>query len=256
MNITDVNLDQTLAVVVFPSYNEVDNLDRILGQLGSELLPTDLVIISDDSGVGHRAKLEIACLTAMESSPAQICFSYAPNKSGRGAAVRRAFQDAQMKNPKISKFLEADSDGSHRVEDILSLLRMESDFDLIIGSRYSRGSKISGWPLSRRVFSRALNLTIPRILSVNSRDLTNGLRRYSSQAVSTMLAEEAKNTGFIYLSESAYLISRHKMSILDIPIHFENRVHGESTVGRRELSDSLAGIVRLISLRVKHLARR
>lgn len=190
----------------------------------------------------------------MSKSQASIIFNYAEIKSGRGAAVRRTFEWARSIHPEISFYVEADSDGSHRPADIIRILRTESNADLVIGSRYSRGSKISGWPLGRRVFSKMLNLTIPRILLVPSADLTNGLRRYSSKATNLLLENPPQNPGFIYLSECAYLISKNNLSIEDLPIHFENRLHGESTVGRREIFNSLNGLFKLIVLRLNDVS--
>jgi dolichol-phosphate mannosyltransferase len=248
------DLTNVTSVLAFASYNEKENLARLLGLIGPHLSNQHMIIIADDSGQESRALLEHSCLAALGESKANICFSYAELKSGRGAAIRRSFAAAIEKNPNISWFLESDSDGSHRPEDIVLLLNSSSNADLLIGSRYSNGSRITGWPIGRRIFSKVLNLIIPKVLNVKARDLTNGLRRYSNRAVSELLRHKAENNGFIYLSEVAYLLSREGFFISDTPIHFENRVFGESTVGRAEIIASLAGLGKLIVLRIRNLA--
>lgn len=255
MELKDVDLRGITSFLVLASFREAPNLELLLSALAPRLHKSALVIVSDDSGANYRPTLEEACARAMTKSEAQICFSYSDNKSGRGAAVRRAFELIHKKSNDAEKYLEADSDGSHRADDIIQILQQDSEADLIIGSRYSPGSKISGWPLGRRIFSRLLNWTIPTILGVPSNDLTNGLRRYSPAAVAALLSKEPKNSGFIYLSETAYHIARSQLKIQDTPIHFENRMFGSSTVGRVEILMSVKGLLQLIILRLRDLVR-
>jgi dolichol-phosphate mannosyltransferase len=253
MELKEIDLGETHSILVFPSYLEAENLEILISSLSPFLTANDLIVVADDSGADYRALLEDSCTRALQGSNGRLCFSYSDAKNGRGAAVRNAFESAQKNGSTISKFLEADSDGSHRPDDIIKILRHSSDADLLIGSRYSRGSKISGWPISRRIFSKILNLSIPSILGVNSNDLTNGLRRYNQNAIQVMLSEDAKNKGFIYLSETAYLIAQADLAVEDVPIHFENRLFGESTVGRSEIFNSLSGLIRLVGLRLKNV---
>lgn len=255
MELKDADLRGVTSFIVFASFREAPNLEKLLTALGPHLDKSNMIIISDDSGPNYRSVLEDACSKGMSKSVAQICFSYSPNKSGRGAAVRRAFEIVQAKSKTAEKYIESDSDGSHRASDILKILDADSEADLIIGSRYSKGSKITGWPISRRVFSRVLNLTIPTILNVPSKDLTNGLRRYNAAAVGVMLNKPLKNSGFIYLSETAYHISKSKLRIEDIPIHFENRVFGTSTVGTTEIFMSVKGLMKLVITRIRDIGR-
>lgn len=255
MELSEISLIGVDSIIVLASYKEAPNLERLISAVGPNLVQSDLIIIADDSGVNYRRLLEETCEKAMSNSQARICFSYVEVKDGRGSAIRRAFKFVFANSTSVHNFVEADSDGSHRPDDIIRILRSESRADLLIGSRYSPGSKISGWPLARRIFSRALNFAIPKILAVPSSDLTNGLRKYGRSAVEIMLGFEAKNKGFIFLSESAYHISQAKLQIEDIPIHFENRVFGESTVGASELLNSLSGLIALIWMRIRKIVR-
>jgi dolichol-phosphate mannosyltransferase len=253
MKLNEIDLSETHSILVFASYLEAENLELLISCLNPFLTANDLIVVADDSGPNYRALLEDSCTRAIQGSNGRLCFSYSDAKTGRGAAVRKAFEHAQKNGSRISKFLEADSDGSHRPDDIIKILRYPDGADLLIGSRYSRGSKISGWPLTRRIFSKILNLSIPTILGVNSSDLTNGLRRYNQKAIQVMLSQDAKNKGFIYLSETAYLIAQADLVVDDLPIHFENRLFGESTVGLSEIVNSLSGLIRLVGLRIKNV---
>lgn len=232
--------------LVFASYFEAPNLSELLGELTGELDASTVVVIADDSGPDYRAELENVCRTALKGSKASLAFNYADIKSGRGGAIRRSFADLYAQYPDLNWFVEADSDGSHRAPDILTVLRGAGTADLLIGSRYIRSSKIIGWPLSRRALSRVLNWTIPKLLRVRAHDLTNGLRGYTRRAVEVIITEPPRNAGFIYLSEVAELLARRDMNIVETPITFNNRIHGTSTVGWAELTASLRGLTQLL----------
>ena len=237
-------------MLVFASYREADNLRNILRSLSKHLGSTTLVVVADDTGEDYRRQLEDFCHSAMADSMASVVFNYSDTKSGRGAAVRRAFEWAFNAYPDARYFMEMDSDGSHSAQDIVSLMRSQSQADLLIGSRYLTDSRIVGWPVQRRVFSKLLNLVIPALLGVRAKDLTNGLRRYSRDSVEIILRHPPQNSGFIYLSEVAMLVTFNGLSIEEIPITFTDRDLGESTVTSSEIKASLQGILSLISKRM------
>lgn len=232
--------------IVFASYREAENLDILLTVLKDQLDEHTLIVIADDSGEDFRPQLEETCNKAFMGSKAGLEYNYAIEKAGRGAAIRRSFIDIHSRFPELQRFVESDSDGSHSPADIVKVLNSDSNADLLIGSRYLHESQIIGWSLTRRMLSKTLNTFIPRILSVKAKDLTNGLRRYSPAAIEIIEVTEAQNSGFIYLSEVAKKISDAGLSIQEVPIQFEERVHGSSSVGFKELSDSLTGLFALI----------
>ena len=234
------------SVIVIASYNEIEALPILISKISPSLNQNQVLIIADDSPIAIRKELKEKCLREFNSNSSTLDFSFASSKNGRGAAVYRGIKYAKATYGEFDSYIECDSDGSHRAEDIIRILKMETKIDLLIGSRYLSESKIIGWPLSRTIFSKLLNLTIPKLLNVPCRDITNGLRRYSSQAIKVILESTPKNTGFIYLSEQAQLISRAKLTIGEMPIIFENRIAGESTVGVKEILDSFTGVLKLL----------
>jgi dolichol-phosphate mannosyltransferase len=183
----------------------------------------------------------------MIGSPASYYFINHQGKSGRGSAIRRGMAEALNLFPNLEYMVECDADGSHRPEDILRIKNSEDQSDLLVGSRYLSSSKIVGWPLSRRIFSRILNFAIPKILGVPLVDITNGLRRYTIRAVREILSEHQTNTGFIYLSEQAQIVKRKNLQITELPIEFIDRTLGKSTVTWREITASIRGIFGLMN---------
>jgi len=233
--------------IVIPSYGEDLALPALLETLAGSLTGEDLIVVADDSKPGIRDRLVRGCELAMKDSMGTLRFSFAANKSGRGAAVRRGMKMVRDEYQNLEFVMECDADGSHQPQDILRVRDSLVNCDLLVGSRYLRESKIVGWPLTRRIFSKLLNVSIPLLLNLQLKDVTNGLRRYSIRSVDLILSQEANSTGFIYLSEQALLISRNGLEINEIPIVFIDRELGASTVTWREIVSSVLGIIHLVS---------
>ena len=234
--------------LVIPSYGEDLALPDLLETLAGSLSKEDVIIVADDSKPDIRTRLVAGCHTATKNSPGLIRFTFAESKSGRGSAVRRGMELARREYPNLEYVLECDADGSHQARDIVRVRDSSINCDLLVGSRYLKDSQIIGWPIARRIFSKLLNALIPRVLDLPMKDVTNGLRRYSIEAVDLVLSKDANSKGFIYLSEQALLISRSGLRIAEIPIIFIDRELGTSTVTWREISSSIFGIFRLILL--------
>ena len=239
-------------VLVIPSYNESEALEVFLREL-LPLLPQDSAIIIADDSVpevstiiqGQVDEIKMYCQK-------QIILDRADVKTGRGAAVKRGMKIALGAFPNLEFVIECDADGSHTPKDVMSVILHPSKCDLVIGSRYLPQSEISNWPLQRKIFSKILNMTIPRILDIPIKDITNGLRRYSINASKLLVSVESMNSGFVYLSEQASVLQRAKYSICETPIHFVNRALGESTVTSKEVIESIIGIKRIIQAKRKH----
>jgi|LauGreSuBDMM15SN_2_FD.fasta_scaffold12540_2 dolichol-phosphate mannosyltransferase len=244
-------ITKVTSVIIIPSYNETLALPELLAEISSSLTPKDAVIIMDDSASDISKIIEDKCQKSIEGSLFNFHFDNSGSKSGRGAAIRRGMIKALNDFPEAMFIVECDADGSHRAIDILKIKDSENNADLLIGSRYLPSSEIIGWPMSRRIFSWILNNTIPRVTSVDVDDITNGLRRYSREAVRQILSTPQINTGFVYLSEQAVVLAKRGMKISEEPIIFVDRTLGKSTVTWREITNSLLGIMKLVLTRQK-----
>lgn len=234
------------SAIIIPSYNETLALPQLLRELKNGLSIKDAILVMDDSSPETSNEIYIACQEAIQNTEFEFRFDNSGSKSGRGAAVRRGMIKVIKDFPNVELILECDADGSHRPEDILKIKNLAEKSDLLVGSRYLATSRIVGWPVSRRVFSWTLNQVIPRLTGVKIRDITNGLRRYSKQAVLKILENDQVNSGFIYLSEQAIVVSKAQMALAEEPIIFIDRTLGRSTVTWREVKNSLFGILKLV----------
>jgi dolichol-phosphate mannosyltransferase len=153
-------------------------------------------------------------------------------------------EDCVKRFSEFEFLLEMDGDGSHQIDDILRMIDSRDESAVLVGSRYLRESKITGWPASRRAFSKILNLIIPKMLSLNVTDVTNGLRLYPKSAVRKLLHTKAKTDSFVYLSEALLHLS-DTFAVKELPTHFVNREKGKSSVGPAELISSLLGLIKI-----------
>ncbi len=233
-------------IIIIPSYNEESSLPILLESLVKKLDASDAVIVIDDSVQEIYLETKARCQILFEDSEAQFLILNNPQKGGRGAAVLAGMKLATSSYQNLQFLIESDADGSHTAEDILRIRKHSSGSDLLIGSRYLKESSIIGWPLSRRIFSKTLNLMLPRLLQIPITDITNGLRKYSKAALSHIFSHEQMTTGFIYLSEQAVIIDRNGLLIEEIPISFVNRTIGQSSVTWREVLNAQLGIVKLL----------
>ena len=243
--------DSIEVVVAIPAYNERETLPIIVKELSLSLSEKDAILILDDSPFQIHAEIQSAVTIAAKNSRCLVFFLHNNGKSGRGAAVRRGMHLSVESFPKMKYFIECDADGSHQVSDIIKLKNSEIICDLLVGSRYLRESRIIGWSIPRRVFSKILNFVIPFVLNVPIKDITNGLRRYTPKALRQILLQEPINKGFTYLSEQAFVIHSSQLELSEIPIIFVERVAGRSTVTWRVILTSLRGILYLILLKKK-----
>ena len=235
--------------IVIPAYNEADALPLLIAELSLHLTERDVIIVVDDSTLTTARDTEVRCWAMAGDAAHNLIFDHSYQRGGRGGAVRRGLKLALSIWPNVHWFVECDADGSHRAVDVIRVLNSDLSSDLLVGSRYLPDSRIIGWSASRRIQSRALNILIPRILKLHIHDVTNGLRRYSRRAVEQLLRYDPVSSTFIYLTEQALILHRSGFSIDEVPIIFEERRAGESSVTWRELQASFRGLRRIIKMR-------
>lgn len=238
----------TRRVVVIPAYNEQDTLPTLIAELKKLLTEEDTVIVVDDSADIVMRLTHERCEAAVGNRGSQVHFLTSGKRGGRGAAVRRGMEFAIQHFPSAQWFLECDADGSHRAEDIYTVLNAPVTTDVLVGSRYLPASRIIGWSITRRLQSHVLNWLIPRLLGLKLSDITNGLRRYSRDAVHHLLAHQAVSSTFIYLTEEALVLHRSGFELCEVPITFAERRAGMSSVTVDELRTSLKGLKDILLL--------
>ena len=228
-------------LLVLPTYNEALNLPHLIPRILASVPSVEVLVVDDGSPDGTAALAR-----QMGEQDPRVSVIERSRKSGRGNAVLAGFAHG-LATPAYTHFGEMDADLSHQPEELPAMLaRAEAGADLVIGSRYVADSPpIEGWSSRRRVWSRTSNRLIKTVLGLPMTDFTNGFRVYSRRAVEFLAEQELRETGFISLSEWAFLLHRAGMPIAEVPSHFINRRLGESNMSAAEAVGAARGLFRL-----------
>lgn len=225
--------------IVIPTFNEKENISRLIKDILKLNLSCRIVVVDDDSPDGtSRIVKEISQLNK------QVELISRTNKRGRGSAVIDGFKEA-LKDKNIIYFMEMDADFSHDPKDIPRFLNKIKSTDVIIGSRYLEKSQIIDWPLKRLIFSKIANSYAKLILGIPISDYTNGYRCYKREVLEALDFSKINASGYIVLSEMAYEIFRRGFKLTDIPIVFVNRKRGLSNLKFKEITDAFSSVLKI-----------
>ena len=230
---------------ILPCYNEYENLFILINQI-RKIFKYHLIIVVDDSSTDEiKNKIK---------KYKNIKYFKRKKKSGRGSAVLFGMSKILREN-KIKYFVEMDTDlSSHPKELPKNLIFFKNEkLDLLIMSRYLKGSKIINWPLKRKIFSFLSNKLAYLLLKVNVSDYTMGYRIYSKNAIKHVVKNCGKvGDGFIVLSEILAELNYANFKIRDTKTTFTNREKGQSSVNLNLILQSFIGIFKIyINLKKK-----
>jgi len=223
-------------IIILPSYNEELNIGNMLENLRKEFSNFFILVIDDSSN--DLTKKEF------EKYKNDNCEIISRNKKlGRGSAIRLGFEYA-IKND-YSIIIEMDSDLSHDPKDLHNMINKfkNEDFDIIIGSRYLKESKIINWGIKRIIFSKLGNFLARFLFKYSIKDYTNGFRVYKNKVIKKVIQSKQINFGFIYLTEILIIAIKNGFSISEVPITFVNRIKGKSSVNLKSIIESFLGVL-------------
>ncbi|MEA2628725.1 MAG: dolichol-phosphate mannosyltransferase [Chloroflexota bacterium] len=237
MSVSARKAPPTEVLVVLPTYNECENLEKVVAgvrQLGHD------VLIVDDASPDRTG--EIA--DRLAAGDAGVRVLHRPRKLGLGSAYQDAFRLGLADGTAL--FVEMDADGSHlpgNLEAIISAAR--SSGGLAIGSRYIAGGEVVGWPFYRWLLSWAANVYCRLLLSLPTHDCTSGYRCYTRDLLEHIGLDEVVSQGYSFQIEMVYRARCMGFRVVETPIRFEDRVAGASKVSRGEVRRALWTVVRL-----------
>jgi dolichol-phosphate mannosyltransferase len=215
--------------MVVPTYNEAQNLPRVVESVLGLPLPGIKVLIVDDNSPDGSG--EIADRLAA-GDPGRIAVLHRPGKLGLGTAYISGFQQALQAG--AGAVGQVDADFSHPIDKIPALLSALSQVDVAMGSRYVAGGSLDErWPLWRRGLSAFGNFYARAILGIPIRDVTGGFRLWRRKALLAMPLDQIRSNGYAFQVETAYLACRLGMTYREVPIYFADRRWGESKMSLR-----------------------
>jgi dolichol-phosphate mannosyltransferase len=225
--------DPSRAVVVVPTYNEMEMLLRI-SEAVLALKGWRLLVVDDNSpdGTGQLAD-EIA------GREPRVSVLHRAAKEGLGPAYLAGFAEC-LKRPDVEFVFEMDADFSHDPADLPRLLEAARDADLVIGSRYVRGGRTEGWGLRRRLLSQWGNVYVRLVLGIPVRDATAGFRCWRRRALEAVDFSAVSAKGYGFQIEMAYRTVKAGFRVIEVPICFAERRAGKSKMSGSIVTEALA----------------
>ncbi|MEY3681421.1 MAG: polyprenol-phosphate mannosyltransferase [Actinomycetota bacterium] len=224
--------------VVLPTYNEAENIERLLREL-RRIVPEARLLVVDDSSPDGTGAIAERCAVELGS----IDVVHREVKDGLGNAYRFGFR--RVVESGFDVVVTMDSDFSHDPNVIPSMLsRVEAGADAVIGSRYVPGGGTQDWPLHRRLLSRWGNVYTGWILGVKVRDCTSGFRAYRTEALAAIDPDSTRADGYAFLTELVVRLSRRGARIDEVPIVFVDRRYGTSKMSSRIVVESMLLVTR------------
>jgi len=225
-------------VIVIPTYNERDNIERLVEEILA-LRPEVQVLIVDDGspdGTGEIAE-------ALREKHSQAHAIHRPCKLGLGTAYLAGFKWALASG--IDCVVTMDADFSHHPRHIPQFLAEAQMHDLVIGSRYIAGGGTLDCSLGRRLLSMMANAFARVALGLKVNDCTSGFRCYRRRALESIDLDKLFSDGYSFLIEILYRCQRKGCRIAEVPIIFEDRRRGASKISPKEILKAMYTVLRL-----------
>jgi dolichol-phosphate mannosyltransferase len=219
-------------VVIIPTYNERENLERIVARLRSAV-PEAHVLVADDNSPDGTGSIADTLAAADD----HLHVMHRAGKEGLGAAYLAGFQWALDEGYDV--VVEMDADGSHQPEQLPRLLDALRDADLVLGSRYVSGGSVVNWPRSREVLSRGGNIYTRVMLGVPLKDATGGYRAFRAETLRKLDLTGVESKGYCFQVDLARRTVQSGLRVREVPIEFVERELGVSKMDQRIVAEAL-----------------
>jgi dolichol-phosphate mannosyltransferase len=211
-------------IIVLPTFNEADNLPKIVEAILAHQEPMFNLLIVDDNSPDGTGEIADA-LTAQH--PEQIQVLHRIDRRGLASAYIEGFQIALDNGADVIG--QMDSDFSHDPQKLPEMLAALENADLAIGSRYTPGGSVDlEWPFWRKFLSGFGNFYARTILHLPTKDVTTGYRMWRREALDAMPLDEIVSSGYVFLVEMVYVAHKLGFRLSEVPIYFADRKWGQS----------------------------
>ncbi|MCU1556947.1 MAG: polyprenol monophosphomannose synthase [Microbacteriaceae bacterium] len=209
-------------LVILPTYNEIENLESVIGRIRQWAPVADVLIVDDASpdGTGELAD-------RLAADDPGITVMHRAGKAGLGRTYLAGFDYALGRDYRF--VVEIDADGSHDPAELPRMLELaDAGADVVIGSRWSSGGSVRNWPWIRQAISRAGNGYARTVLRSRIHDITAGYRIYATDALRSLELGSISSQGYCFQIELAWRLERSGKKIVEHPIMFSERAAGRS----------------------------
>ena len=222
-------------LVVVPTYNEVENVEAVLDRLRASV-PTAHALVVDDGSPDGTGTLADELAAADE----RVHVLHRPAKAGLGPAYVAGFRWARKHGYDV--VVEMDADGSHPPEQLPELLAALVDADLVLGSRYVPGGRVTDWPAHRLALSRAGNVYTRWALRLPLSDATGGYRVARGELIDRLPFDDVASEGYCFQVDWAWRAVRAGARVVEVPITFTEREFGRSKMSGSIVREALVRV--------------
>lgn len=224
-------------IVVIPTYNESDTIKPLASEILKAYPGTDILIVDDNSPDGTGRIID-----EMAASDGRIRCMHRRRKEGIGPAYVEGFRKALEDG--YAYIAHMDADFSHDPKRLPDFFETIKDYDLVIGSRYTKGGGIQNWGIVRRLLSRFGSFYAGTILNIPVKDLTGGFKCYRRKVLESIGLDTLTSKGYAFLIEMTYRTYRKGFRIKELPIIFTDRRAGETKMSRSIIFEAMVNVWR------------
>ena len=212
-------------LVVIPTFNEAENIARIVPQVLDQAEGIEVLVVDDGSPDGTGAMVR-----AMEEKDPRVHLLERPVKAGLGTAYVAGFKYALAGDYEF--VFEMDADFSHNPKEIPAFLEKAQAADLVVGSRYTNGVRVLNWPMQRLLLSWTANVWTRFMTGLPLNDATGGFKCYRIAVLRGIDLDSIRSNGYAFQIEMSYKAWRKGFRLTEIPIIFLDRDAGTSKMSK------------------------
>lgn len=229
------------SIVIIPTYNEKENIDAMIRKVFSLAKDFHLLIVDDGSPDGTAAIVK----TLQKEFLDKLFLEERSGKLGLGTAYIHGFKWGLQRQ--YQYFFEMDADFSHNPEDLIKLYNAceKGTADLAIGSRYITGVNVVNWPMGRVLMSYYASAYVRFITGMKIRDTTAGFKCYKREVLETIPLDKIKFFGYAFQIEMKFTAWKFGFNIIEVPIIFTDRTHGESKMSSGIFREAFFGVLEI-----------
>ena len=228
------------SLVIIPTYNEKENIEKIIRKVFSFDYAFELLIIDDGSPDGTASIVKLLQL----EFPKQLHIEERKGKLGLGTAYIHGFKWALERD--YDYIFEMDADFSHNPKDLVKLLdACIAGADVAIGSRYVNGVNVVNWPMGRVLMSYFASMYVRLITRINIQDATAGFKCYRRKVLETIPMDKIKFVGYAFQIEMKFTAIKYGFNVVEVPIIFTDRTEGTSKMSTRIFREAFFGVIEM-----------
>jgi dolichol-phosphate mannosyltransferase len=226
------------SLIIIPTYNELDNIQKLIPDVLSRNKNVDILIVDDNSPDGTGNYVE-----ELSKTMQGLKLIKRPQKMGLGTAYIDGFKYALANN--YGYIFEMDGDYSHDPKEIKNFLKAIKKFDIVLGSRYISGVNVVNWPMGRLLLSYFANSYTRIITGLPVMDATGGFKCFRKEVLQAINLDNIKSNGYAFQIEMTYKAWKKGFNIGEIPIVFFDRVKGKSKMSKKIVREAITMVWKL-----------